>query len=681
MRSLPIAAGLLAASAAAIGASFTRASYPYHQQTVREWRFDQEQPDWHAVHTPQTSRPVELTRTSDALRVTLSEGSPGALIGALYVDLPDWRREEWSEVVIRARTTSTVNYVTVGLSAGTPSLPPGTTQPAFETTGGVAPVVRDGAVRTYRVHLDWGDQHIGPWRRLVLQFNAPEPGSIDLLSASVIPRSLEPADGRVIETVLQPSQLKADYALFRKALEEAHAGIYRWTTKRELDAEFVRTEARLTLPMTILEFRSALLHVLGAIKSGHTSIHTYQGDETSTVLNSASLFPLALMFESNRAIVVLNQGFDARVKPGMEVLAINGEPLATILRGMRPQQSQDGDIPTSRTYCLGVARSFHRVRTPGHTGFAEAYRMFIGNPASFRTTLRDPRTHSTVVVDLMGVTNAEAAVNEERNPVNRDVLRGIKVLQSEGETRSIRYLEDESTAILRIPSFRTDNAFLAKTFADLQAKSTRNLIIDLRGNGGGRDGAVPALYSYLAAKEFRVYKKIHVTTIAPSFRRYTDRDFTAATGFPEFSPDSGFLKRDPQGGWLLDERKSGNHTYQPAASAFSGAVYVLMDAGSFSATADFLATAAFHKRAAFIGEESGGTAEGNQSGVLIGLTLPESQLHIGIPIYEYVNAVDGFEHARGTMPTFAVAQTIDDLVDARDTPLAFARALIRAGKR
>jgi len=62
---------------------------------------------------------AELERTTDALRVTLSEGSrisERSLAGGVYVDLPNWRREEWAEVAVRARTIGSVNSMFIGLN-------------------------------------------------------------------------------------------------------------------------------------------------------------------------------------------------------------------------------------------------------------------------------------------------------------------------------------------------------------------------------------------------------------------------------------------------------------------------------------------------------------------------------------------------------------------------------------
>jgi C-terminal processing protease CtpA/Prc len=48
--------------------------------------------------------------------------------------------------------------------------------------------------------------------------------------------------------------------------------------------------------------------------------------------------------------------------------------------------------------------------------------------------------------------------------------------------------------------------------------------------------------------------------------------------------------------------------HAPSENHFDGRLYVLIDGGSFSASADFSATVDVYKRATFIGEETGGAA-------------------------------------------------------------------------
>jgi len=82
-----------------------------------EWRFSEPQPDWRPALP--VSNQVKLERTADALRVGLSESSrlsPRLLAGDVYIDLRDWRREEWADVVVLARTAGSVNNMRLGLN-------------------------------------------------------------------------------------------------------------------------------------------------------------------------------------------------------------------------------------------------------------------------------------------------------------------------------------------------------------------------------------------------------------------------------------------------------------------------------------------------------------------------------------------------------------------------------------
>ena len=166
-----------------------------------EWRFDEPQPDWKPAQPLNPgSVPAQMERTGDALRVTASEAGDrqpnGTLNPIIYVDLPDWRREDWSEVVVRARTTS-VTGMAVGLSTWEGESPPTATRQTLRG-GGSTPVVSDGTVQTYRIRPDWGELgSVGSWRRLFLGFFTPEPGSIDVLSVSVVPTGALYADDPV----------------------------------------------------------------------------------------------------------------------------------------------------------------------------------------------------------------------------------------------------------------------------------------------------------------------------------------------------------------------------------------------------------------------------------------------------------------------------------------------------
>jgi len=130
------------------------------------------------------------------------------------VDLPDWDRGEWADVVIRARADSASSVSFVALLFNLREGRPTTTdyQAPFQFGGQNSPIVRDGSMQTYRLRADWssntwtgtgvtprpedGRRWQGPWRQLGLWFGSADgaPGSIELLSVSVVSKGAVYAD-------------------------------------------------------------------------------------------------------------------------------------------------------------------------------------------------------------------------------------------------------------------------------------------------------------------------------------------------------------------------------------------------------------------------------------------------------------------------------------------------------
>ncbi len=169
-----------------------------------EWRFSEPQPDWKpAIPMNRSFGTALVERTPDALRVTLPEGrrhTNGALAGGVYIDLPDWRANEWADVVVRARRKGdeTSMYIGVNHPPRDRAVPENAAGFQVDRTAGRAFLVRNGSVQTYQIRLAWTDSlRHAPWRRLGLWFVTEEPGSIDILSVSVVPTGAAYADAPV----------------------------------------------------------------------------------------------------------------------------------------------------------------------------------------------------------------------------------------------------------------------------------------------------------------------------------------------------------------------------------------------------------------------------------------------------------------------------------------------------
>jgi len=168
-----------------------------------EWHFDEPQPDWKPVVRREPGiKPVQLTRTEDALRLTLTEANRGSrdnLHGGIYIDLPDWSREDWAYVLVRARTSEKVDHIELqfNLSERPQALAnqPAPPEPTWTFNGEQIDVIHDGSTHTYLLRADWwGGQWGGPWQQLGIEVGADEPASIDILSITLTTKVANYAD-------------------------------------------------------------------------------------------------------------------------------------------------------------------------------------------------------------------------------------------------------------------------------------------------------------------------------------------------------------------------------------------------------------------------------------------------------------------------------------------------------
>jgi arylsulfatase A-like enzyme len=163
------------------------------------WSFDEAQPDWLPAPLADPMAPVQLSRADDALRMTLgdwdvTDDENDDSVSAIYVDLPDWQRDDWAHIQVRVRSTADVEWMNVlvafnlrdesEMEEDDPNPFP------FESIGEVTTVIHDGSVQTYLLRADYlvlgGGE--GPWEQLVIGFWAEGPASVDVLSVTVIPK-------------------------------------------------------------------------------------------------------------------------------------------------------------------------------------------------------------------------------------------------------------------------------------------------------------------------------------------------------------------------------------------------------------------------------------------------------------------------------------------------------------
>jgi C-terminal processing protease CtpA/Prc len=469
-------------------------------------------------------------------------------------------------------------------------------------------------------------------------------------------RKLAQAQISPTTSTLSPAQAQQDFDLMRKALEEAHTGLYRYATKAEMDRAFEAGRAKLSRTMTKAEFYAIAIETLARIRCGHTGIGPDEEIQAATA--NARLFPLRLLVEGRRLVVLFNDTPDDQtIRPGMEIREINGRKAGDLLDLILPKLSADGDIET------GKRSRLQRI-------FGLNYWLFVEQAGDFTVVAQD-REGKTVTAKLAGVKEADRTKNQ--NPVNAVLKAGLEKLGWSRENLGLRFLRDPQVAQIRIKSFggRDYPAWIEKTFQTLREKGTKALILDLRGNGGGEDMYGAMLVSYLTDKPFRYFDHINVKTIQPSFKEHSDWRTDREEQLRKL------LEPNPAGGYFVTAKQHpGVAEQQPGKYPFLGKVLVLIDGGTFSTAADFCAVTHHLKRATFIGEETGGGYYGNTSGLQTIVTLPNSKTRVRLPMYEYWNAVPGYAGSRrGTRPDHVVETKAASLLRGVDEQLELALKL------
>ncbi len=454
-------------------------------------------------------------------------------------------------------------------------------------------------------------------------------------------------------------QLKDDFVLLKNALEEGHGGLYRYTSKEELDRQFESIFKNLDQPLTEVEFLRLLYPLIANINDGHTWIIP-SSSYRSYLENEPILLPFKIKFIDRKAYLHRNYSEDEDFALGGEVISINERPISEVLERMLGVLSSDGHIQTSK---------YRRLEST--VSLWELYNLLFGKTTSYSITYKSPDNNELKEIEVKGLKRKEVtSIFEARYP---DAAKNPPPIELE-------YRGD--IAILTIRTFVggayqrakiSYPGFMKKSFREFEEKNIHVLIIDLRNNGGGSDSFGKILFAYLTDKQFTYYKHLRVKNKELSFLDYTDVP-------PEDRkiPDDWFKKNDSG---TYDLLKHPNLRLQnPIKPTFKGNVYVLINGASFSTSGECTSLIHFHKKAKFVGEECGAGYYGNTSGFMPRLTLPNTGIQIRIPLVKYSMAVSGYAPDRGIIPDYPVSPTMKDILSGKDTEMDFVIELIEKSR-
>lgn len=462
-------------------------------------------------------------------------------------------------------------------------------------------------------------------------------------------------------------EIRGDYLILRKALETTYPSLYRFTDSLNITKYLDDQFESLDRPMTELEFYKIIVLTCARINDEHI-IPTPSKTYYQSLRKSNHYFPFSLKIIDRRLFILKNFNLQDKLPIGSEILSINGHSVEEILNTLLPTIPSDGYI---QTFNLRHLEDYSM--TQNQNLFDLNYPIFIEEADSFKIEFIHPEAKSEKqIISIAGLNFTDY------NKFYSERIGYKAPLEFKYLKNGIAYLRISSFLKYHRDDFKQDFNFLYDSiFRQLNQKRTKHLILDLRNNEGG-DGTGEKLLTYLLTKPYR-----HFDFAEEKFTGYPAVVNYLENGKDLFFVDS-IVYRTSTGMFRLKEEYYNYlpllNEQKPNKNHYAGKLYTMINGASGSMASVVSSFLKANQRSVFIGEESGGTMEGNTSLAYARLLLPNTKIRVEIPLTKTVHHV-GFVKGRGVFPDYYVVPRIEDVINGTDTELNFALDVIGSKKR
>ncbi len=474
-----------------------------------------------------------------------------------------------------------------------------------------------------------------------------------------------------------PEELKKDLGIIKTSLEEAHPGVYWYISKEKLDEDFKSVAHQFTDSLNSLNFYRKVAPLVSEIKCGHTrlvhpglKLNRVQRDSLKKKGNPP-LTQLDYKIEGDKLFVrSVKSKYLSSFKPGIEIITIDSIPAKEIINETEKLFSSDGYNPTFYDEVLNKS-------------FANYYKLAYPKRDSSFLILKDSS-------GLCGTwIKAERPVIKKVKILPREEKRKTREKKEFQKKNRYKGLDEEQnplldfkiesnlkgTGILTVKSFSfPDNnfhRFFRETFKIIAKNNIKNIILDLRDNGGGNLMNCNLLFRYLYNKP----------------NKFTGRADMSARYFTTAKYADHFIINDLRGFYpLLLVHKDSFGYYsklptdrfkKPKNKVYNGNLIVLTNGYSFSATALLASNLQQVNRGIFIGEETGGGFNQCTAGRIPYLTLPNTGLKLRLPLKVIKPANQRELKGRGVFPNVEVKNRIEDVIEGKDKVLDKAMEMLK----
>ena len=460
--------------------------------------------------------------------------------------------------------------------------------------------------------------------------------------------------------VLTPEQVKSDLALAEEAFERVHPGYTRYASDAEMRSAWaaIVTKAQDDGGMPLGDFYLEVNRALTTIRCDHTKAELPRSMRDARKGQPLYL-PLRWEWIEGRGIIEsAGQGVDASF--GDEILAIDGRPIDEAVEAVSRYIPVDGYTEWSRR--SGISQSLEFMG--GGLDHFGALLWDVSEVATLSVRTADGETREVTAPRISFEEWSDLGRASEANFKDAVTYRTL--------ADGVGYLSVDTFVNYRDPV--KPKSIYRPLFKAMRDNGVQTLILDLRRNGGGSSDAQYGLLAnlidgpYQPIKEMRA-KTLDLNGIRPYLWTWDSR---------ALDPNPLGFSRNEDGTYALRRFVSDDlQKVRPARYAFEGKLIVLTSDTNSSGSTNMSAWLKEMDRAVFVGEMTGGSAQGVTAGLQFTLTLPESGVRMRLPFFRLYNNVSEFEEGLGISPDIAAPMTVEAFRARRDPALEMALAVAR----
>ncbi len=407
----------------------------------------------------------------------------------------------------------------------------------------------------------------------------------------------------------------ADLDQLGQKLLAVHPHALKFISKAQFLKNIESKKSLITDKTTYAEFAWHCNAIIASIGCSHTTSSTMQNDYNEfSILPLENSFPMQVRLVNKQLFVVNPMNNADKVKVKDEILSINGIETQKLLSIIYDHTVSQANIQTAKTQIF-------------NTSFAAQIPYALGLPKTFEIVVKEKNGSIQLHKATKRATELyDASINSCLNDLCLEIVEGKTAVLT---IASFNYYEWNNYAVFK--------SFLDSSMKVINNKEIKNLLIDVRYNGGGSQHPSIYLLQHLMDKPFVYYSK------------------SESEGKTDIS--------------------YGVEVFHPFENRFKGKVFFLMDGNGHSTTGHFMSLVKAHNLGTIIGEELGSNQFCTAGQTMFRLRNTKFVVHSANNTH--VSTATKLPDNVGILPDYFVTQSIDDYLKKVDAVKNYALNLIR----